>query len=251
VQLLRWKTPHKVVFNTKPLVAHYLLIRCRAYVYRRDIKAADKTKLQAHIRYLVGYDSSNIYRVWIPTRGRVIRTRDVIFKWQFSYKNDTLDKITADSITEQEVETLDLKQPYFTATAEDLYTTEQLDRHLEEMEISTAHADRPNTRPNTEKERSPMDSTRGTISPQRSPTQRSPTPRSPSPTNSTIAALQRPTPLMESRHAYEIPSYLPDCHNNNAPQAFNLDIGEHNVIARGRRSRRAPSNNRVLTNFFT
>jgi hypothetical protein len=56
-----------------------------------------------------------------------------------------------DKTTKQEVETLDLKQPQLTATADDLYTTEQLDRHLEEMEISTAHADRPNTRPNTEK----------------------------------------------------------------------------------------------------
>jgi hypothetical protein len=246
VQSLGWKTPHEVVFNTKPSVAHYSPIGCRAYVYRRDIKAADKTEPRAHIGYLVGYDSSNIYRVWIPTRGRVIRTRDVIFKWQFSYKDDTLNMVTADDITEQEVETLDLEQPHFTATSDDLYTTEQLDRHLEEMEISTAHADRPNTRPNTEKERSQMDSTRGTMSPQRSPTQ-----RSPSPTNSTIVVLQRPTPSMESRHAYDVPGYLPDRHNNNAPQAFNPDIGEHNVIAGGRRSRRAPSNNRVSTNFFT
>jgi hypothetical protein len=44
VELLGWKTPHEVIFNTKPLVAYYLLIGCRAYVYRRDIKAADKTK---------------------------------------------------------------------------------------------------------------------------------------------------------------------------------------------------------------
>jgi hypothetical protein len=63
VQSLGWKTPHEVVFNTKPSVAHYSPIRCRAYVYRRDIKAADKTEPRAHIRYLVGYDSSNIYRV--------------------------------------------------------------------------------------------------------------------------------------------------------------------------------------------
>jgi predicted Kef-type K+ transport protein len=67
VELLRWKTPHKVIFNTKLSVAHYSLIGCRAYVYRRDIKAADKTKPRAHIGYLVGYDLSNIYRVWIPS----------------------------------------------------------------------------------------------------------------------------------------------------------------------------------------
>jgi hypothetical protein len=63
VQLLGWKTPHEVVFNTKPSVAYYSLIGCRAYVYRRDIKAADKTEPRAHIGYLVGYDSSNIYTV--------------------------------------------------------------------------------------------------------------------------------------------------------------------------------------------
>jgi hypothetical protein len=66
-----------------------------------------------------------------------------------------------------------------------------------------------------------MDSNRGTMSPQRSPTA-----RSPSPTNSTIAVLQRPTLLMESRYAYDIPGYLLGQHNNNAPQAFNPDIRE-------------------------
>jgi hypothetical protein len=32
-----------------------------------------------YIEYLVGYDSTNIYRVWIPHKGIVISTRDVIF----------------------------------------------------------------------------------------------------------------------------------------------------------------------------
>ncbi|KAI1507549.1 Pol protein [Pyrenophora tritici-repentis] len=230
VHSLGWKTPHEVVFNTKPSVAHYSPIGCRAYVYRRDIKAADKTEPRAHIGYLVGYDSSNIYRVWIPTLDRVIRTRDVIFKWQFSYKDDKLNNITTNKITEQEVETLDLEQPHFTATAKDLYTTEQLDQHLEEIEISAAYSDR-----------SPMDLTKGTMSPSRSP----------SPTNSTIAVLQRPTPSMESRHAYDIPGYLPDRHNNNAPQALHPDIGDHNVITGSRRSRAKKGQDRVSSNFFT
>jgi hypothetical protein len=133
-------------------VAYYSLIRYRAYVYRRDIKAADKTKPRAHIRYLVGYDLSNIYRIWIPTLNQVIRTRDVIFKWQFTYKNDALNNTSTGEITEQEVETLDLEQPLFTATADDLFTTEQLDRHLEEMENSTSLTLRTNTRPNTKED---------------------------------------------------------------------------------------------------
>jgi hypothetical protein len=55
-------------------------------------------------------------------------------------------------ITKQEVETLDLEQSLFTATADDLYTTEQLDWHLEEMENSTSLTPRTNTRPNTEED---------------------------------------------------------------------------------------------------
>jgi hypothetical protein len=75
-----------------------------------------------------------------------------------------LKNITAGKITKHKVETLDLKRPYFNATANDLYTTEQLDRHLEELEISTVTALRPNTRPDTKKDYSIIDSTRGTMS---------------------------------------------------------------------------------------
>jgi hypothetical protein len=80
VELLEWKTPYKVIFNTKPSVAQYLPIGCRAYVYRRDFKAADKTELGAHIGHLVRYNSSNNYCMWIPSLDQVIRTRGVIFK---------------------------------------------------------------------------------------------------------------------------------------------------------------------------
>jgi hypothetical protein len=188
--------------------------------------------------------------VWIPSLDRVIRTRDVIFKWKFTYKDDALNSTSTGEITEQEVETLDLEQPLFTATADDLYTTEQLDRHLEEMENSTSLAPRTNTRPNTEEDQQPTDSTRGTMSPQRSPTlQRSLTlERSPSPENSTIAVLSRPTPSTEAlRHVHEIPGYLLDRHNNNAPQALNPDVGDQNIITEGRRSCAPPVDYRSLS----
>ena len=38
-----------------------------------------KLNPRAHIGYLVGYDSTNIYRIWIPHQGKVISIRDVIF----------------------------------------------------------------------------------------------------------------------------------------------------------------------------
>src|SRR2546429_6894816 len=34
---------------------------------------------RAYIGYLVGYDSTNIYRIWVPSRNIVLSTRDVIF----------------------------------------------------------------------------------------------------------------------------------------------------------------------------
>jgi hypothetical protein len=46
---------------------------------------------RAHIGYLVGYDSTNIYRVWIPHKGIVISTRDVIFDEYTFFTGERLD----------------------------------------------------------------------------------------------------------------------------------------------------------------
>jgi hypothetical protein len=42
-------------------------------------KRLSKLDPRAHIGYLVGYNSTNIYRIWILYKGIVISTRDVIF----------------------------------------------------------------------------------------------------------------------------------------------------------------------------
>jgi hypothetical protein len=42
-------------------------------------KRLSKLDPRAHIGYLVSYNSTNIYRIWIPYKGIVISTRDVIF----------------------------------------------------------------------------------------------------------------------------------------------------------------------------
>jgi hypothetical protein len=48
-------------------------------------KRALKTKPHAEIGYLVGYDSTNIFRIWIPSKSEVRRVRDVTFDEQTSY----------------------------------------------------------------------------------------------------------------------------------------------------------------------
>jgi hypothetical protein len=44
-----------------------------------NIPRTDKLAPRAAIGYLVGYNSTNIFRIWIPGQKRVITTRDVTF----------------------------------------------------------------------------------------------------------------------------------------------------------------------------
>jgi hypothetical protein len=51
-------------------LAHLKVYRCRAYAMTRNaqkkINRLAKLEPRAHIGYLVGYDSTNIFRIWIP-----------------------------------------------------------------------------------------------------------------------------------------------------------------------------------------
>ena len=88
---LAWKSPYKKFYTytselagpSKLQLVHLRAYGCWAYVMTTDaqLKWRRRMKLNpwAHIGYLVGYDSTNIYRVWIPHKGIVISTRDVIF----------------------------------------------------------------------------------------------------------------------------------------------------------------------------
>ncbi|KAM4067341.1 reverse transcriptase (RNA-dependent DNA polymerase) [Hirsutella rhossiliensis] len=70
--------------NPLPDITHLKAYGCKAYpltttalqgTQKRDLK----TQPHAEIGYLVGYDSHNIYRIWIPSRSEVRRVRDVTF----------------------------------------------------------------------------------------------------------------------------------------------------------------------------
>ncbi len=60
---------------------------CRAYAYITKKLRARKAELaeRAHIGFLVGYDSTNIFRVWLPSKDYVIATRDVTFDESLRY----------------------------------------------------------------------------------------------------------------------------------------------------------------------
>jgi hypothetical protein len=42
-------------------------------------KRLNKLDPQAHISYLISYNSTNIYRIWILYKSIIISTRDIIF----------------------------------------------------------------------------------------------------------------------------------------------------------------------------
>ena len=90
-----WKSPYDrfhthiahrdgvVVEDRKPQQAHLKVYGCKAFVMTRDAMTK-KNRLKrlnprAWVGYLVGYDSTNIYRIWNPALNKVFRTRDVIF----------------------------------------------------------------------------------------------------------------------------------------------------------------------------
>lgn len=79
---LNWKTPFEMIIGKKPSIGHMRAYGCKCYPLRGESTYPKLQRLEprAYIGYLIGYDGTNIYRVWIPSRHRIIRVRDVTFK---------------------------------------------------------------------------------------------------------------------------------------------------------------------------
>jgi hypothetical protein len=124
-EALQWKTPYEMVWKTKPKVQHMRPIGCRAYVLNRSLKRADKLESRALIGYLVGYDSTNIFRIWLPTKDQVIRTRDVVFEPTKFYEG--LQGYAQESVIEEVIKLLAFPEESGSddMAIEDLLTTRQ------------------------------------------------------------------------------------------------------------------------------
>ena len=90
-----WKTPYELVNKTPPSLSHLHPIGCKAYSLDKHIPRKEKMQERAHIGHLVGYDSTNIFRIWIPSRSKIIRTRDVMFDDEVFYNPKDLDEYAA------------------------------------------------------------------------------------------------------------------------------------------------------------
>ena len=99
-----WKTPYDrfhtnatcqrgtFIAHRKPDQSHLKIYGCKAFALTTD--ALKKThRLQrmnpkAWIGYLVGYNSTNVYRIWNPIKNIVISTRDVTFNENETFSGD-------------------------------------------------------------------------------------------------------------------------------------------------------------------
>jgi hypothetical protein len=88
---LGWKTPYEVITGKKPRLAHLHPFGCKAYALKNDIPKRQKLQPRALIGYFVSYDSTNIFRIWIPSCTKVIRTRDVQFDHNSFYNPYDID----------------------------------------------------------------------------------------------------------------------------------------------------------------
>ena len=70
---------HRGVSKPKPNIAHLRVYGCRAYPLIHKIPKKQKLRPRAQIGYLVGCDSSNIFRIWVPQDKKIIVTKDVTF----------------------------------------------------------------------------------------------------------------------------------------------------------------------------
>lgn len=71
------KTPYELWFAKKPYIKNLRIIGCECFVHTPKQKRR-KMDCKATKGILVGYDYGG-YRIWIPGRGTLVRSRDVIF----------------------------------------------------------------------------------------------------------------------------------------------------------------------------
>ena len=120
-----WITPleklqtHLSLPNPKPKCGHIRMYGCRAYPLLHHIPKMDKLAPRAAIGYLVGWDSTNIFRVWVPSQKRIIRSRDVTFDESIRYDP----RVTEPPLLPSVVETItQIELPERELDDEDKYT---------------------------------------------------------------------------------------------------------------------------------
>jgi hypothetical protein len=88
---LVWETLFETLIEKKSNLSHLQSYECKTYFLKNIISRKNRLKSKAFIHYLVKYDFTNIFRIWIFSRMRIIRIKDVIFEKTLFYDFAKLD----------------------------------------------------------------------------------------------------------------------------------------------------------------
>ena len=245
-EALSWKTPYEVVWGKKPSVAHMHPIGCRAYVLNRMLKRGDKLKSRALVGHLVGYDSTNIWRIWLPTKDEVIRTRDVVFEPREFYNGPG--DYASEGVIEEVIELLSFAE---TTPSDDIDIDELLTKRqrrtrtaappatMQQPELGGEVAERADKPPEPEQHQlfTPERTESVSVEDELEETD------TVSPGSGII--VTRPetsnhpsSSSMQEPSATQLAGYVPDRHENNAPRRRNLDPEDLSNIIVGKRARK-------------
>ncbi len=76
---LTWKTFFEALIEEKSNMTHLQSYECRTYLLKNIISRKNRLKSRTFIDYFVKYDFTNIFRIWIFSRMRIVRIKDVLF----------------------------------------------------------------------------------------------------------------------------------------------------------------------------
>ena len=97
---LGWESPlyrlntYLKLKDPKPPCHHLRPYGSRAYAFIHNRPKLEKLAKRAHVGYLVGYLSTNIWSIWVPSINRVIPMRDVTFDSTRRYIADMNTEVT-------------------------------------------------------------------------------------------------------------------------------------------------------------
>ena len=132
-----WKISFERVINNKFNIFHLHKFECRAYFFDKSIFKKNKLRERAHIEYLLKYDDSNIYFIWISNQQKVIRTKDVIFDESIYYDSSEIDVVKLlKSMIELLIETSDIEQ---NARIIEIESKSESDSKVKQISISSSN----------------------------------------------------------------------------------------------------------------
>ncbi|KAF4469891.1 hypothetical protein FALBO_3208, partial [Fusarium albosuccineum] len=145
-----WKSPYELFHSrfrlgecsplARPDLSHLRSYGCRAYAMTSDAQLGRQRKRKlaprAWLGFLVGYTSSNSYRVWNPLRNEVFTIRDVVFD-EHRHFDGSLPKL-AEEIREMDLYDIQQRIDQLIKASENIKITQDADEEGDDIE---EHAD--------------------------------------------------------------------------------------------------------------